>query len=384
MLQYPFVGVQVVFMGNPSIKLSCFNLLLVLIKEEQLKTYKVGRKGFTAAYIPVIPVLFIIIFFYECNTTEPIEDIPGRRDYVWTTDTLKADNYFFIAEMWGASPNDIWAVAAGVSYKDCLWHYNGEKWTKSDQWLSSGLYSIFGFSENEIWAGDSYSTIWKYNGTNWYKFKLLTLDGYDRMIINHIYGNTPNNLYAVGAADNYDGSGYKGIILKYNGNDWEYLNIPDLRVSFYSMVGMSNGNYLIGATNFDNESLEKIFVFDGSKLKEIYSGTSIPTLHQINNEAYITLNKKIYKCKNNRLELWKDFSSTIFIRSIFGRSEKDFFVYGDDGKSNIMHYNGTDLQTLYTTEFWFYCYAVFEKDIFVFAEDPTNDKKIIIRGTLPE
>ena len=79
-------------MGNPSIKFSCFNLLLALIKEEQLKAYKAGRKGFTAAYIPFIPVFLIIIFFSNCNTTEPdnrleisVEDVSCTEAWIKVT-----------------------------------------------------------------------------------------------------------------------------------------------------------------------------------------------------------------------------------------------------------------------------------------------------------
>ncbi len=81
--------------------------------------------------------------------------------------------------------------------------------------------------------------------------------------------------------------------------------------------------------------------------------------------------------------LWKEFPGSIFMNGFIGRNEKDFFVYGD-GVSHLMHYNGTDLQTLFTTEFWFYDYQIFEKDVFVFAEDPVTEKKIVIRGTLKD
>ena len=79
-------------MGNPSIKFSCFNVLLALIKEEQLKAYKAGRKGFTAAYIPFIAVFLIVIFLSNCNTTEPdnrleisVEDVSCTEAWIKVT-----------------------------------------------------------------------------------------------------------------------------------------------------------------------------------------------------------------------------------------------------------------------------------------------------------
>jgi hypothetical protein len=102
--------------------------------------------------------------------------------------------------MWGSSPDNIWAVASGASYKDCLWHYDGKKRIKSSQLLSSAVYTLFGFNADDIWAGDGYSTIWKYNGNKWYKFTELSLSGYDNVIISSIYGKNPHYIYAVGFA----------------------------------------------------------------------------------------------------------------------------------------------------------------------------------------
>ena len=39
--------------------------------EVQVKAYKAGKNYFKASYIPIISVFLTIIFFCECNTTEP-------------------------------------------------------------------------------------------------------------------------------------------------------------------------------------------------------------------------------------------------------------------------------------------------------------------------
>jgi hypothetical protein len=332
-----------------------------------------------------INLLFVLSGCKEKPTAPLIDDLqPGRRDYTWTADTLYAEDYFSIAAMWGSSANNIWAVAIGTSTKDCLWHYDGNKWTVSEQRLSSALSSIIGFSQDDIWAADSYGNIWRYNGIRWYKFKEIKLNGYDRIVLSHFIGNSPTDLLLVGFADKYDGSDYKGIILKYNGEDWNFLNIDYIKVGFQVIVKASEGLYILHALNVDNGFLNKLFTFDGTTVNEIHSDYYTPILCQINKEAYISLHQKIYKYRNNKFELWKDLSGTIFSRSIFGRHEKDFFLYGDDGKSNIMHYNGTDIKILFSSDYWFYSYAVFEKDVFVFGEHPETRSKIMIRGTLKE
>ena len=133
--------------------------------------------------------------------------------------------------------------------------------------------------------------------------------------------------------------------------------------------------------NFDSGFLGKLFVFDGiSNLKEIYSDYNDTVLYQMKGETYIVINKKIYKCKDDKLVLWKDFTGTSYYGTLLGRNEKDYFVAGYDG---ILHYNGTDLVNLYPTQIELGGALIFEKD--VFFEGYNSDRKyIIIRGTLKE
>jgi len=188
-------------------------------------------------------------------------------------------------------------------------------------------------------------------------------------------------LYAVGTADNYDGSGYKGIILRYDGVDWRLLNIREIRAGFYDIKRMKNGKYLISGGTSDN--VYKLFLFDGTKtIKEIHSGF-YSGLSEIEGEVYITINKRIYKYINNNLELWKEFPGTNYISTCCGRSEKDFFGSGENGE--IMHYNGNDLKILYHTPFYGALGGViYDKDVIFFGYDSENGINVMIRGTLDE
>jgi hypothetical protein len=334
--------------------------------------------------IIISSVVFLLFFNVQsCNTIEPPDNSlqPGRRDYTWTADTLWATDWFGITDVWGSAPNSIWVTASGTSAKDCLWYYDGIKWTEYSQSLSSTLNTVFGAVPDEIWIGDSYGTIWRNKGNGWQKFQEITVAGYDRIIIASIYGTSQNNLYAVGSADNYDGSGYKGMILKYDGINWKLLNIPNLRVGFNHIKKLSDGNYIISATNFDTGFLDKLFIFDGtSNLKEIYSDYNWPGLYQMNGEVYVAINRKIYKCNNDSLEFWKEFPGTSYAGGVLGRSEKDFFCSGYDG---ILHYNGTDLANLYPTQnLELVGSLIFEKDIFYSGYDSEKQIEIMIRGTL--
>lgn len=331
-----------------------------------------------------IVLLTIVLLNLGCkkSPTEPVPDNtqPGRRDYVWTVDTLLSDDGFGITAVWGSSPDDIWIVASGASYKDCLWYYDGIKWTKSSQWLSSNFSSLFGIAENDVWAGDSDSRIWRYEGVTWVKYQELSMPGYTYVVTEDINGPSAENLYAVGFVDNNNGSGYKGAILKFDGSKWNFLNIPDMRVGFNYIVNANDGTYLVTATNSDKGFLYKLYTYDGDRnLKEIYSDYDWPTMFKLNGELFVSINKKIFRYQNKGLLLWKDFSGIEYYGNVLGRSTKDFFITGVTG---IMHYNGTDTQLLLQTKSNCSGQLIFEKDVFFTEYNSEKGLYMVIRGTL--
>ena len=80
-------------------------------------------------------------------------------------------------------------------------------------------------------------------------------------------------------------------------------------------------------------------------------------------EVYFVINQKIYKCINDELILWKDFTWTNYYGTFQGRNEKDYFAAEYDG---IYHYNETDLINLYPTQkLELGGEAIFDKDVFL-------------------
>lgn len=336
----------------------------------------------------VASCILSILVFSNCDVTEPVDIKPGRRDYTWTVDTLKPpDSHsgvpFFVSNIWGSSPNDVWAVCSGSSPLILLWHYDGNKWSLYPQQLGRDLWGIDGFTPNNVWIGDAENSIWHFNGSDWSKAKSLSLPNFDRIEVVTIWGISPTSIYAVGFADQYNGSEYKGILLHYNGKDWKFVNIPDIRTGFYRIVRKSStGELIIYGFTSDFGFLEKLYVFDGKNIKEIYSEYNEPGLIEINGEVYVTLDRKIYKYNNGKIMFWKDFPGTSFWSLAGGRSEKDFFGLSVEG---ILHYNGTDLQPIYKTypkKIELYNTFFFERDVFVYAYEPATQLNFIIRGTL--
>jgi hypothetical protein len=272
-------------------------------------------------------------------------------------------------------------VGCGGLAEECLWHYDGKKWTSPNIYVSSSFYGIFGLKGNEVWAADVSNRIYKYDG-NWSIYKTFPLNGYKNMVTTNIWGDSPSNIYSAGVLEKGDSTNdYTGMVAHYDGKDWSLLNIPYIKVGFHDLrVQKSTGLIFIEGSNDDKGSLEKILVYDNQVFKELFSAYSMSQLGYINGEVYMIVDKIIYKYLNKTLIMWKDFSNTLYYSGFKGRSEKDIIGFGI-GK--LVHYNGENWATLLETEnLQFSDSIIFDDDYFVIAENMTTREYYIIRGTL--
>ncbi len=333
-------------------------------------------------------IVFIVGLFYlsSCkdSPTEPSIE-PGRRDYVWEEDTLDVPLHTYISyrDIVGNSPDDIWLG----NLEPGLWHYNGEKWelaefpgvTPSALWL---------FKDSTLWVGTRQNQILKREGGIWSDNYPLTYENYDWINVFGMYGKAKDDIYAVGYAQKtiVPGEEYvgKGIILHYNGNNWEFLDFPNLdEIRLIHIYYQENENtyFICGIKTENGVILDKLFIYNGKDLTEIFSTSRSISLSALNGIVYININSEVYNYSNKELVLWKDFTGTEFITNFNGRSEKDFFNNSTEG---IGHYNGIDYKTVYPTQLELYTRIVIEKEIFVTALDSDNNHYIIIHGTLKE
>lgn len=331
-------------------------------------------------------ISFFIVFEESCShPTEPTTNQPaGRRDYVWTVDTIKTVDDLTLIRMWGISPTDIWAVGTSGSSRLTIWHYNGIRWGCDSVWRPFNPWAIIGFSSDEVWIGDVSSTIWKYNGSLWQQYGEYKFPGYDQVWIMNFDGTDVNNIYAVGSANKNDGSNYQGTIMKYDGTSWKFINIPALKIGFGNgRIDQNSGALILEGTVYDTTGwINKVHAWDGNKLKEIYSGYSYPNVGSVQHEVLVNIDKKIYKYLNGQLILWKDLSGTDCIGNIWcGRSENDFFIGSSTG---IGHYNGNDFKTIYTkSNPDISAGFIFDKDVFIIMDEPYNPHiNYIIHGKL--
>ncbi len=329
-------------------------------------------------------VLFTALFSCKDNPVDPYANLePGRRDYEWTVDTIEVPirDYLLPMRMWGSSPNDIWIVGeADVTYNN-IWHFDGSSWQNIPV---AGLYNplgIFGFSKDQVWLSNAYGEFWNYNGTSWKKHSRVSFPDFDIIDSQNIWGCSTNNIYSVGFRETYNIQGQFGTIVKYDGSKWKILNIPNIPGSFISVkCQVSTGWYFIDAFNSNTATNPySIFVLKNDSLKMVHTGNKITTVSSIGDEAYLLIDKSIFKYENDKLHLWKDFSGTNYQGRIWGRTEYDFFTNNYDG---IGHFNGTDLITIYKTNIGISEAIIFDKDVFFLAQGSERYRFFVIHGKL--
>ena len=311
--------------------------------------------------ILAIFVLTTMVFTYCEQGTEPEIIKPGRRDYTWTVDTL---NIFatYLSKMWGSSPTDVWAVGYGGDGRENIWHYDGKKWT-TDSVYTTTTWCVYGFSKDNVWVAGVDGDIWHYDGKIWNESlayrRELGYKYYSNVLFEDIWGESPNNIYAVGMVDSvaefqkFPPTRF-GIIMHYNGKKWSRVNIGKNRRGIFSGIRKgyktSNKYYIFNVIQTIGEiDSVKYFEFDGKKLKEIYYGGHNwhCYIDVINDEVIFTIGDGIYTYKNNSFHLIVENPYIQNYQGVYGRNKKDIIWPMSDG---LTHYNGTDFKYILNFE----------------------------------
>ncbi len=69
--------------------------------------------------------------------------------------------------VWTSGPNDVWVVANTTAH-----HWNGSTWDRSDPFVGSDYFTIFGFASDEVFVGGVHSAVppshfMRFDGSNW-------------------------------------------------------------------------------------------------------------------------------------------------------------------------------------------------------------------------
>ncbi|MDP4197895.1 MAG: hypothetical protein Q8940_22835, partial [Bacteroidota bacterium] len=311
--------------------------------------------------------LILILSAISCknSVTGPakVEDVtPGRRDYTWTVDTLIM-HFCSLNALWGSSPNDIWASGLGGGPPVWLLHYDGKKWT---QYLKHGGldcegWSLFGFSQNDVWLGSQDGEIYHYNGIEWSKnFTYKLKEKYKDIYILSFYGDRPDDLYACGAifykSNVNETESQKGFILHYDGHSWSEVCKGEFNSQFLTIRKSNNKVFVLSLSiglKSSAEDIITIFELNGNSLKKVYSNNRTEltwgNFDFFGDELRFWIGRDVFVYNYNdylgKGNLKKRFSinEPNYNYYIFGRNDKDVFISEIGG---LAHYNGTDTQYL--------------------------------------
>jgi hypothetical protein len=123
-------------------------------------------------------------------------------------------------------------------------------------------------------------------------------------------------------------------------------------------------------------------VYDGTnRIREIFSSAdSLMKVEEIAGEVYFLCQQKIYKSNNGSFVLWKDFSGDNYYGWLKGRSEIDFFGMGRHNE--IVHYNGTNMVTVFPNTLDIFNMFVVGDSIFILCLDLEHNINTIVHGKL--
>jgi hypothetical protein len=327
---------------------------------------------------------FLISQGCKKNPLAPSEGTPGRRDYTWTVDTIKIP-FNYLGRITGSGPNDVYAVGPGGGLDETIWHYDGNRWSTDGVSRLISPHCIFSLGVNDVWIAGSEGRVWHYDGGNWSESLDFKKDNYV-VGFQDIWGESSQNIYAVGYADS--GDTRSGIILHYDGKTWQEELIPNFPYCFGRMGKDINGNhkYYLFGTNYSNDGyFLGLFEYDGrvnmTKIYEkLYDLNTYPGFQLIDNKMYFTLGRTINTYEYSYFKWLMNINGEKFIAHLYGRSLSDMLYIMSDG---IEQYNGTDEQYIYRySNIQFTDAVLFDNAIFLVATDFTNNQNVMIKGVL--
>ncbi len=308
----------------------------------------------------LLTILFIVLVMggFACrnDSISPPDGIPpGKRDYTWSIDSVDYENLPSIIQLesiWGSSSVDVWGAAGDApDVRDCLWHYNGVKWSRATAGTpiteftgNKTVYAVWGSARTDVWAvgrkinyGMLSAFLMHYDGTRWTDATPRNVSALSSILYN-IYGVTNNNIWVGG----------EEYALNYDGGFWKAYKIAD-SVIVNSTTSNSKKVYLdtyspwgkdsVFVYSLSNNTIEQI---DHSTRSHSKFGSGLwATDTRLISFANGIISSKLNSDGILDTMSWnREFTTPTYFRNRFIQSEKNVFAVGV--WNLIYHYNGID------------------------------------------
>ena len=261
-------------------------------------------------------------------------------DFTWEINTL--GNYgSYLKDAWIVDENNIWVVG---NIETDSGEYNSARWNGSE-WELMGiysntldLYSIWYFSENDIWVTDYCSPI-HWDGTTWTLYHLQNM-GLDVCAGFGIWGTSSSDIYFVGR---------KGSIVHYDGATFTKME-TNTDVDLRDIDGTEDGSRIYTAGhNLRIPSYSAIFEIIGNSINRFYL---VSSPYEDNTYGYVgaVCLKDHFAFFSTPAGIWRyDFRNKVSIIMDVDEIEcGDLFlenyndIIGYRGGMGFIHFNGKD------------------------------------------
>jgi len=309
--------------------------------------------------IHLILVLCLAILLITCQNSTGPDGKHDPRNLVWTADTLlyPGSVQTMMGAIWGSSANDVYTVGhCDCSTLGTMYHYDGKVWEPVK--LSStvggplrgaiGLKDVFGFSSSNVYAvgtktihmtDEPYSVIIHYDGNAWQDVDITKKD-----MLFCVYGDAPDNVWA---------AGNKNTLFHYNGTEWQtdslpHSHDPDLYISLagLSMTGDSINGYYLSTYSVFEFGIEIHYLFRRTNghwaladSAEEYVDGIYKMWMSPSGILYKTNCDGVHKRVNNQ---WVSISEDINSFGIHGTGDDNIFITARQDGGCVFHYNGSD------------------------------------------
>ena len=330
----------------------------------------------------LITILILGAASCKKNPVEPAEEeenlTPGRRDYTWVADTIK-NPFLHLYHIWGNSLTNLWT--SSTMYSASLFKYDGTKWVLDDRTYLPTPAALWGY-EDKLWIGNGNGCIWQFTGSSYQEQLKYHKLGDNFTDFLNMVGSSDKEIYVSGSY-RIDKLNYS-VLMKYDGNVWKVDKKFDYPFTVLQICySLRNDRYYITSTN--NNGPETVYEYDRTNFKEIFkyhTSNPGPTLAVIDKYAHIVIEDKVYRYRNDKMELITGINDAKFGGIVWGRGRNDIFIRMIDG---LAHYNGSDVKYQFKVPESYRMnanMAIFEKDVFISAMDLNSGYNIIYHGKL--
>lgn len=231
--------------------------------------------------------------------------------------------------------------------------------------------------------------IWHFNGAGWIEDTIFTVNGENRIVLDNMWGESTNSLFAFGAYPDSNGLANNSVIVHYSDGKWTMLNTDGIHGIVENLFKDRYDNKIYLQTiTAGRHSPDSTFIYENTERKftkiygNIFSKGLTGDISLVNGVVYFVLGKEIAKRENGKLETVFTVDNPEFYQKIWGRNSSDIFLLMLDG---IVHYNGFDMQYLirfskHPSQIW--GAVLFEKEVFFLVHENSTALSLIYHGRL--